>query len=239
MIDFHTHILPQMDDGPTDVAQSLAMLRRSFLQGVDVVVSTSHFYADEEYPQAFLHRRSRRLEELQEAMLLSSEVYSAVVPGAEVLYFPGISGAEEIGQLVVGSGGSILIEPPMAPWSEDMLDEIVRLGKNLNCTPVVAHVDRFMGCLHDETLMDRVCERGLLVQVNADYFLNTRTVKAAIRHLKKGNIHLIGSDCHNLDSRPPNLGAVRRQIRAFGAETEFHRLQENAAGLLRRKGQSI
>ena len=57
MIAFHSHILPQMDDGADCVETSLAMLRESFLQGVDIMVSTSHFYADEDYPQRFLERR--------------------------------------------------------------------------------------------------------------------------------------------------------------------------------------
>ena len=54
MIDFHTHILPGMDDGASDAAESLAMLRTSYQQGVDTLFATSHFYADEEDPASFL-----------------------------------------------------------------------------------------------------------------------------------------------------------------------------------------
>ena len=50
VIDFHCHVLPGVDDGAVDVKMSLAMLRKSFLQGVDLMVSTCHFYANEEYP---------------------------------------------------------------------------------------------------------------------------------------------------------------------------------------------
>lgn len=234
MVDFHSHILPHMDDGPDSLDMSLAMLRRSFLQGVDVMVSTSHFYADEEYPQAFLARRREAFARLQDAMLLSAEVYPRIVLGAEVLYFPGISMAEEMAEFIIG-GSCILVEPPMAPWSEEMLDEIVLLGENLHCRPVVAHVDRYMRMLRDDTLMDRVCRRGLLVQVNADYFLNPKTEKAAARHLKNGDIHLIGSDCHNLDTREPNLGPAWKRAKAMGLEAEFRALEKNALTLLGEK----
>lgn len=238
MIDFHSHVLPRMDDGPRSLRESLEMLNQCFQQGVDAVVSTSHFYAYQDDPKAFLLRRGRRLQALREAMLCSTEVYPRIIPGAEVLYFPGISQAQEVAELSV-AGRVILIEPPMAPWSDDMLDEIVSLGENFRRKPVIAHVDRYMKMLGDNGLIDRVLERELLVQVNGSYFLDKKREKAAIRNLKKGKIHLIGSDCHNLFDRAPNLGLVRRVVRAAGAEAEFRVLQENAAGLLELEGELV
>lgn len=237
MIDFHSHILPQVDDGPGSMEESLSMLSWSFQQGVDMMVSTSHFYAYEEYPDDFLRRRNQAYEALQNAMLLSTEVYPKVLLGAEVLYFPGISEAEDIAKLMIASSKCILIEPPMAPWSESMLDEIAQMGKNFNCTPVIAHVDRYMGMLRDKTLIDRVRERDMIVQVNAEYFLNPKTVKSAIQNLKMGKLQLIGSDCHNLTSRSPNLWLARKQAKAFGAETEFLELHQNAVDLLWERGE--
>lgn len=236
MIDFHSHILPEMDDGAGSVSISLAMLRQSFRQGVDLMVASSHFYADEEYPADFLRRRNQAFQQLSEAMLLSPEVYPRILPGAEVLYFPGISQAEEMESLMIGNSRAILVEPPMADWTDDMLDEIARLGDYFDCTPVIAHVDRYMQMLRDETLIDRVRERNMAVQVNAGYFLNPKTVKSAIRNLKDGKIQLIGSDCHNLDSRAPNLGLARKQAKACGAESEFKLLHQNAADLLLQRG---
>ncbi len=237
MIDFHSHILPELDDGAGSLKESLLMLRRSFLQGVDLMVSTSHFYADKEFPREFLQRRNRAFRRLRDAMLMSADVYPRIVLGAEVLYFPGISQAEEIASLMIGKSRCMLIEPPMAPWSDGMLDEISELGENFGCTPVIAHVDRFMQCLNDPSLMERVRERNLIVQVNGEYFLNSKTVKAAVKHLKNGDIQLIGSDCHNLDSRPPNLGLVKKQAAVFGAEQAFQKLHQNAAALLLRRGE--
>lgn len=236
MIDFHCHILPGVDDGSGSVSESLAMLRQSFLQGVDLMVSTCHFYADEEYPQTFLERRNRAFRKLQNAMLLSPNVYPRIVLGAEVLYFPGIDQAEEISTLKIGASQCILIEPPMTAWSDDMLDEIAQLGENFHCTPVIAHVDRYMNHLEDDTLMYRLRERNMVVQVNGSYFVNPKTVKAAVQHLKNGDIQLIGSDCHNLDSRAPNLGLAWKQAKAHGVEAEFKKLRQNAAKLLLRRG---
>ena len=207
MIDFHAHILPNMDDGPQDVAVSLAMLRHSFCHGVDAVVSTSHFYPE-------------------------------VILGAEVLYFPGISQADAVEDLLLGSSRTILVEPPMSHWTDTMLDDIALMGVNHNCLPVIAHVDRYMTMLRDESLVDRVLSRGMQVQVNTAYFLNPQTRKKAIRHLREGKIHVIGTDCHNLDSRAPNLGDVHRLLRGTAAEADFARLEYNAKRLLCRKGET-
>ena len=233
MIDFHCHILPGVDDGAEDVETSLAMLRQSFLQGVDLLVSTSHFYADEDYPKDFLKRRHRAFQRLQDAMLLSPQAYPPIVLGAEVLYFPGISEAEDLEKLAIGGSGNILIEPPMIAWSDSMLDEIAQVRENFGCTPVIAHVDRYMTYLEDATLIDRVRARNMLVQVNASYFLNPKTTKSAIQNLKSGKIDLIGSDCHNLTSRAPNLGLAWKQAKSHGVETEFKKLHQNAVALLR------
>lgn len=232
MIDYHSHILPRMDDGPQSIVESLEMLHQSFRQGVDVMVSTCHFYADEEDPNSFVERRNTAFLKLQDEMLTRAEGFPLIILGAEVLYFPGIAEADRVEKLTIGCRSTILVEPPMMPWTDSMLDEIVELGENLHCRPVIAHVDRFMNHLHDETLIDRVLAREMLVQVNGSYFLNPKTVKAAIRNLKNGKIHLIGSDCHNLTSRAPNLGQVRRLMREYRTESEFSILERNAESLL-------
>lgn len=236
MIDFHSHILPQMDDGADCVETSLSMLRESFLQGVDVIVSTPHFYADEDYPQHFLARRMKAFQALRSAMLLQPEVFPRIILGAEVLYFPGISQAEEMAAMMIGASRCMLVEPPMAKWTDSMLDEIFQMGKNLKCRPVIAHVDRYMTNLGDESLITRVLERQMLVQVNAGYFINPATTKSAMKHLKQGEIHLIGSDCHNMSTRAPNLGQARRLARDCGLQKEFEMLSRNAMHLLKQKG---
>lgn len=239
MIDFHSHILPRMDDGAADLAVSFGMLRTSFRQGVDVMVSTSHYYADEEYPDVFLERRNHRLALLEERMLLLPEVFPFIIPGAEVLYFPGISSAEDVAKLTIGKTRLILIEPPMVPWRDAMLDEIADLQQTQHCLPVIAHVDRFMRMLDDDTLVDRVLERQMLVQVNAEYFTDSKTVRGALQNLKDGKIHFVGSDCHDLEERAPNMRDARRIITANHLEAEFKKLTLNAAKTLGVEGKVL
>ena len=58
VIDFHSHILPKIDDGSKSTAMSLEMLQRMKNYGCDLVVSTSHYYRKNEEISDFLERRT-------------------------------------------------------------------------------------------------------------------------------------------------------------------------------------
>ena len=64
-----------------------------------------------------------------------------------------------------------------------------------------------------------MAELPVLVQANAEFFLEKPTSSMALRMLKRNEIHLLGSDCHNLDARKPNLRAALDLIeRRMGAD---------------------
>ena len=222
MVDYHSHILPEMDDGADSVETSLAMLRESSRQGVDLICATPHFYADEEDPKSFLQRRSEAYSRLREAMG-DGKGYPDILLGAEVLYFPGISVAEEMRELCLEGTFFLLVEPPMLPWTEAMLDEIEACVSSLHCIPVIAHIDRYMRLLNAPELLNRVMGRKMLIQANAAFFLHRQSQDAALDSLRHGRIHFLGSDCHDLIDRAPNLEAALDVIRKSGAEKDFER----------------
>ena len=213
MIDFHTHVLPEMDDGAENISESLLMLRSCVKQGVDIVFATSHFYADEDDPDSFLERRNKSYNKLIDAMGDDFPKYPSIIPASEVLFFPGMSTAADLKKLAMGDLPCILIEPPMITWTESILDEIEQTGINLKLLPVVAHIDRYMRMLNDYSLIDRVLQRRMLVQVNTSFFIYDKTRKKALSLLENGKIHLIGSDCHNTTDRTPNMGEAFKIIR--------------------------
>ena len=231
MIDFHSHILPEIDDGSESVEMSLAMLRESKRQGVDLICSTSHFYADEEDPASFLCRRNEAYDRLVNAMS-NPEDYPQILLGAEVLYFPGISVADEVKDLKLSGSPFLLVEPPMMPWSDAMLDEVEACGQSLHCIPVIAHIDRYMRILNDYTLFDRVRGRKLLIQVNASFFLHRDSRDFALDCLREDRFHMIGTDCHNMDDRCPNVGDAARVIRDAGLTDLYAQFNERLYQLL-------
>ncbi len=234
MIDFHSHFLPQIDDGSDSVETSLEMLRESRRQGVDLIFATPHFYADESDPEEFLANRNHAWARLSRAMEEDGGDFPEVRLGAEILFFPGMSVADELIGLSMANTPFLLIEPPMMPWRDSMLEEIELTGENLHRIPVIAHVDRYMRMLRDNSLFDRLADRRVLIQVNADFFLHDSSVMRALDYLREGRIHFIGSDCHNLSNRAPNMGPAAEVIRNDGSEEKLAAINDRLYSLLAR-----
>ena len=201
MIDWHSHMLPEMDDGSQSVDESISMLNLLKEQGVTCVIATPHFYANEEPVENFLKRRDRARELLAQSM---SEEHPRVLCGAEVKYYPGISKMKDLERLAIEGTRILLLEMPMKRWTEYTVKELIQLAATRGLTIVMAHIERYLA-FHDVELIERLCDNGLLMQVNASFFERRASRRKALRLLKGGLIHVIGSDCHNLTTRAPSL----------------------------------
>lgn len=201
MIDWHSHILPNMDDGCKDEAESLELLRMLSLQNVDSVILTPHFYANDESVGSFLERRNKSFD------VLSSQL-SGDIPrlycGAEVKYYSGISRMTDLKWLCIGKSKLLLMEMPFSVWTEYTVKEIEDLSRSGEVRPVIAHIDRYIGFQKPYTI-ERIIESDILIQANADYLIKLSTRHKALNMLRKNNIHFLGSDCHNREIRPPRL----------------------------------
>lgn len=224
--DFHSHILPGIDDGSRSVKESLEMLRMEAAQGVDCVVATPHFYANHDDPERFLARRASAAARLREAMQ-EQEDLPRIRIGAEVHYFHGMSDSEVLPRLTIAKKECILIEMPPAPWTEQMYRELEWIYTKQGLTPVIAHVDRYIRPLQTHGIPRRLEQLPVLVQANASFFLRRSTAPLALHLLRQDRIHLLGSDCHNLTDRAPNLEAAVQVIdRKLGQEA-LARIREN------------
>ncbi len=205
MVDVHCHILPGVDDGSRSVAMSLEMLSRAAAQGVGAIVFTPHFYADMDSPETFLARRNEAFATLTNAVLehpIQDCPYFAL--GSEVHYFRGISRSDAPEKLCFGNSDYVLIEMPFRSWQPQMISEIEEISKVLGLRVIIAHIERYLD--QDKKLVRRLIDNpDLIIQSNAEFFIEKATTKLALKMLKAGQIDLLGSDCHNLDSRRPNL----------------------------------
>ena len=229
--DFHSHILPGVDDGSRSVKESLGMLRMEAEQGIGRVVATPHFYANHDNPERFLARRGAAAAQLREAMA-GSDTLPQVLIGAEVHYFHGMSDSAILPQLTIAEKGCILIEMPPAPWTPQMYRELEWIYTKQGLVPVIAHVDRYIRPLRTHGIPNRLEELPVQVQANASFFLHAGTSAFAMKLLRQNRIHLLGSDCHNLTDRVPNLeGALQRISRHLGGAA-LSRIRENERSLL-------
>lgn len=211
LTDFHSHILPGIDDGSETVEESIQMLQAEAQQGVCRVVATPHFYPRYDNPDRFLRRREAAANRLQEEMAKHTGL-PEIILGAEVYFFRGMSESDYLNQLTIGQKGCILIEMPPVPWPDEIFRELEDIWRLRGLLPVVAHIDRYIGPLRTFGIPKRLEQTPALVQANGDFFLERRTASLALRLLREDRIHLLGSDCHNMGSRSPNLGDAARRI---------------------------
>lgn len=209
--DCHSHILPNVDDGSRSVEESLSMLRMEAEQGIRRVVATPHFYAHHDSPERFFRRREAAWSRLRE-VLTEDPALPRVELAAEVHFFSGMSDSEVISELTFSGKRYMLLEMPSVPWTESMYREIEAIYVKRGITPVIAHIDRYIAPFRTHGIPGRLAELPVLVQANAEFFLHRGTSRMALRMLKEGRIHLLGSDCHDLKSRTPNLGAALEMI---------------------------
>ena len=231
IIDFHSHVLPGIDDGSASVEESVCMMQQLADQGIGHVIATPHFYARYDNPEQFFPAREKAERQLRHIIEYDDYLPKLSV-GAEVHYFPGISNSDVLKGLTIAGKGCILIEMPDSVWTENMYAELENISVRQGLIPIVAHVDRYISPFHTRGIPERLAKMPVLVQANASFFLNKSTRALALKLLRQDKIHLLGSDCHNLTTRPPMLGDAVKVIREKLGEEPLDRIRDYQKELL-------
>ena len=204
MFDFHTHILPGIDDGSGSVEESIVMLKMLKDQGADGVAATPHFYADRMSPNRFFEKRQSSWNDLKSH--LTSEM-PEVRLGAEVSYFEGMARYDGIERFCIEDTELLLLEMPQGAWTGRMISTLTELNEKRGVTVLLAHIERYYKQQSKDT-WKHLLQSGIIMQVSADYFIERKTRRRALKLLKNGSVHLLGSDCHNVTTRAPNMAVA-------------------------------
>ena len=207
-IDLHSHILPQLDDGSDSVEMSLAMLYQMAEQGVDVVCATSHYYAKYNSIPTFCERRAEAMERL--SSVLTAEL-PRVLPAAEVAYFPHME-EQDLTPLCIQGTRTLMLEMPFSDWTGLQLETVEALVLDCRYDVVLVHPERFCFSKSNRHKLEKLAELPIGLQVNAGSLLRWGTRRLALDLLQMAQYPLLGSDCHNLTSRPPNLKEGRKVV---------------------------
>ncbi len=198
--DFHTHILPGMDDGAKSAEISLAMLNSLEDQQVDTVVLTPHFYSHREPIREFLERRREAYEQLQASMPRNIVKLRL---GAEVYFSDYLFNCDDLSELCIEGTRVLLLELPFDKTIDrHFVDKLYRLSSEYEVTLLLAHIERYPKLARSMSTLDILSDIGCRFQVNVSSF--TLFGKRRLFSLvKKGYISAVGTDAHNLTSRPP------------------------------------
>ena len=190
-IDFHSHIMPELDHGSRSLENSIAQIEIMKKSKVDAVVSTSHFYPHRHSVPDFLAARARSA-----AMLTSAIDGEApkITLGAEVLVCENIDKMPGIDKLCIEGTRYILLELPFAGWKHEHFAAIEALRDEHGLIPILAHIDRY-----PKENIDRVFSRELLFQLNAPSILSFFHGKKYMTYADMEEAVALGSDIHGTD----------------------------------------
>ena len=239
MIDLHSHILPGMDDGAVNLDMSIAMARASVANGVSVLACTPHILPgvyNNAGPQirAAVAKLQQTLDELAIPLHL--------VAGADVHIAPSLVSAIRSGQVLsLHDTRYILIELPhhvAPPRADEFFFSLLVAGY----VPIFTHPERLSWIHSSYDLLDRLVRSGVWIQITAGALIGSFGKRARYlseKMLADGFVHIIASDAHNTQHRPPVLGeAWEAARRLVGDEEACHLVVTRPHGILRNESPS-
>ena len=222
MIDIHSHILPGIDDGARDIAESVEIVRQLVEQGVTGVIATPHYMDG----TAFVSSRKTNLKLLAELKLalMEEDLKINVFLGNEIYISANMLDLLEARKMTTLADSSyLLVELPLDdefPDYEDHLQELMNHGFRV----ILAHPERYTIVQEDYEVVRKLHQMGVLMQCNLGSIVGRygkETKKVIKRLMKDKMIFAFGSDIHRC-SRTNYLTEAQKKLRKYYSERELN-----------------
>jgi protein-tyrosine phosphatase len=211
MIDIHCHILPDIDDGPKDEHEALAMARAAVADGITTIIATPHIQEPRLRPELIASRT-----EALNHLLQLRQVPLTVVAGCEVSSH---TDADQWSQYGLYNSRYVLVEFPhshLPSYTGSLLQSVLDHG----LLPIIAHPERNPGVLRNPGLLEPLVRLGVKVQLTADSLLGTfgpAIQQCSAYLLRRKLVHFLASDAHSASYRLPVLSkGVRAAAKLIG-----------------------
>jgi protein-tyrosine phosphatase len=193
VIDLHCHILPGLDDGASDLDDSVGMARQALADGIDAICATPHIRHDHAVEIASLPARVAAVEvELARRGLGVRVLVGGEVAQTEV---DDLSDEDLRAVSLGGAGAWILLEPAPGPLDARLELSVERLmARGLNA--VIAHPERHADA-DLEMRLRTLGEQGCLIQWTAAFVADPAMRALMHDFARKGLVHLLASDAHS------------------------------------------
>lgn len=229
MIDIHHHCLFGVDDGPADIESAVEQCRAALADGIETIAATPHVFGEKSVNDdpAELDRRLLKLN----AALGGRP---RIVPGCEYWF-----GADALELAALGAAGPLVVinrlrylllefDPlHVPPDARSVLYEMTLTG----LTPVIAHPERNPVFQAEPGRLAELVHVGCLSQITAMSLTGEFGPKArAACHdfFRSGLVHLVATDAHSIETRPPILSRAREVVRReWGSDAERGLFVEN------------
>lgn len=234
MIDIHSHILNNIDDGARDLETSLRMCRVALENGINRIVATPHVRTMDNIDD-FIRQRDNKIRILREK-LTEENIDVEICPGAEVYVDDDIFFANDLTRLTINSSRYLLIEFAFRNLRlrkiYEYMDEVVRMG----LVPIIAHPERYEYFQQDYEAVNSLAKNGVLFQLNAASLASLdgrQEFELAYSMAYNGLATFIGTDAHSLVHRSNNLSQMMRFFPADISKRNLEvMLRDGAAAVL-------
>lgn len=231
MIDLHCHLLPGIDDGPGTLEEAVQMARVAAADGVQQIICTPH--VNHAYPGTTAEGVAQAVDILA-AALASAGVPLQIAPGAEIALTRALELDDHaLAALSLAGSGLILLELPIGsevPRAAQLVRSILARGHRV----LLAHPERCLSFHQQPRLLAELVEAGCAAQLTTGSLTGDfgRTVRRlAQQMLADGLVHVVSSDAHDPEHRPPTLAEPLRDA-GLGAEQLAHGCVDGPAALL-------
>ena len=226
MVDFHSHILPNVDDGSKSVEETFNLIKEAENAGFDTIISTSH-YIEQYYVVTNRERKiwidalTSKFEEqnINMKLCLGSEIY-ITENIIELL--------ENENAATINNTRYVLFELPLnlkPMYLDDVIFEILQYS----LIPVLAHPERYTFIQQNPDEVYDLIQKGVLMQSNYGSFIGEygERAKTTVRKLLKCNmIHFLGSDVHRQESIYPKIPTILNELEKMVGEEKVNELTD-------------
>lgn len=220
MIDFHSHILPNIDDGSRGMEETLNLIQEAKEVGFTQIISTSHYMED--YCEANESERKEVLNYVQKQvndieLFLGSEIYIS----NEM-----VSLLQEKEASTINHSRYVLFELPMNMKPFNGKEIVYRLIEN-GYIPIIAHPERYHYVQKDMEYVKELSEMGALFQSNYGSIVGwygKDAEKTMKKLLKEDVIHFLGSDVHRVNHTYTIIPKALKKLRKIISEEKLEEL---------------
>ena len=206
MIDLHCHVLPNIDDGASNLSDSVRLCAIAESENISTIVCTPHF-ANYGEIEEFVIVRESRYEQLCEAVD-EENIFLDIKLGCELYLDSEIFSAPSLDRITINNSRYMLCEFSLGRFDYEealgWIDELIRRGY----MPILAHPERYSVFQHTPEIINYFAKRDILFQINADSLagMGGRNAYSLAHELVSKNlVDFIGSDAHSPRGRANDL----------------------------------
>ena len=212
MIDFHSHIIPSIDDGSKSVEETFNLMKEAQKAGFDKVLSTSHYM--EGYYEVENREREVWINAINEK-LYQNGINIHIYLGNEIYITDNIIKLLEEGKAsTVNNTSYVLFEMPLNAEPFNLYDVIYQMQQN-KIVPILAHPERYSFIQKDAELMYDLIEKGVLMQANYGSIIGQygkKAQKTVKKFFTNNMIHVLGTDAHRYNTIYPRIPYALNEI---------------------------